>query len=164
MSDFLEAITFDEITIGQTAEFRRQIAEQDILLFAALSGDVNPLHLDDDYAASTAFGERIAHGMLTGAIISAAIAMELPGPGSVYLSQSLQFLRPVKIGDEITVHLQVTEKRASRSVVVLDCTALNAKNKAVVKGIAEVMAPTESLRVTRPASPRACVLAAPDSD
>ena len=91
--------TYDEITIGQTARYSRLIEERDIRLFAAVSGDVNPVHLDPEFAAATSFGEPIAHGMLTGAIISAALAMELPGPGTIYLSQSLKFRLPVKPGD-----------------------------------------------------------------
>ncbi|MEM0953347.1 MAG: MaoC family dehydratase [Pseudomonadota bacterium] len=153
----IEAITYGDIAVGQRAEYRKQITEKDILLFAAVSGDVNPLHLDADYAAGTDFGERIAHGMLTGAVISAAIAMTMPGPGSVYLSQSLQFLRPVKIDDEITIELEVTEKRDARGVVVLRCTALNAAGKAVVKGIAEVKAPIQAVKVTLAPTPTVSV-------
>ena len=83
--------TYDEITIGQTASYSKLIEEQDIQLFAAVSGDVNPVHLDAEFAANTQFNGRIAHGMLTGAIISAALAMELPGPGTIYLGQSPAF-------------------------------------------------------------------------
>ncbi len=106
--------TYDEIAIGQTARYSKLIEERDIQLFAAVSGDVNPVHLDAEFAAGTPFGERIAHGMLTGAIISAALAMELPGPGTVYLSQSLKFRLPVKFGDTITVALEVTDKQDRR--------------------------------------------------
>ena len=103
--------TYDEISIGQTARYSKLVEERDVKLFAAVSGDVNPVHLDADFAAGTPFGEPIAHGMLTGAIISAALAMELPGPGTVYLSQSLKFRLPVKPGDTITVALEVTGKQ-----------------------------------------------------
>ena len=106
--------TFEEISIGQTASFSRLIGEQEILLFAAASGDVNPVHLDAEFAAGTMFKERIAHGMMSGAIISAAIALELPGPGSIYLGQSLRFRLPVKIGDELTAQLEVISKREDR--------------------------------------------------
>ncbi|MEM9255048.1 MAG: MaoC/PaaZ C-terminal domain-containing protein [Pseudomonadota bacterium] len=152
--------TFDEITIGQSAHYSKRIEDQDILLFAVLSGDVNPVHLDDTFAAASPFKERIAHGMLTGAIVSAALAMELPGPGTVYLGQSLRFRRPVTIGDTIRVQLTVTEKRDKRRVVSLDCQVTNQQQKTVADGIAEVMAPTDKLRVPRPSLPE-IALAAP---
>ena len=151
--------TFDEITIGQSAEYTRRVDERDIQLFAAVSGDVNPVHLDAGYAASTGFGERIAHGMLTGAFISAALALELPGPGTIYLGQTLSFRRPVKIGDEITVKLEVTGKREDKGYVTLECTAVNQSGKAVVTGSAEVMAPREKLNLPRPPLPTVSVVA-----
>ena len=149
--------TFDEIAIGQTADYSKRVEERDIRLFAAVSGDVNPVHLDADFAAGTEFGERIAHGMLTGAFISAALAMELPGPGTIYLGQSLKFRRPVKIGDEITVRLEVVGKREDKGFVTLECTALNQDGKAVVTGTAEVMAPKSKISIPRPAPPAVSV-------
>jgi acyl dehydratase len=150
-------ITYAEITIGQTATYSKQIEARDIQLFAALSGDVNPVHLDPTFAATTQFKDCIAHGMLSGAIISAAIAMELPGPGSIYLGQSLRFRLPVKVGDTITVHLEVTEKKDKRAIVTLDCKVLNQLGKQVLTGTAEVMAPTEKLVLERPPLPRVTV-------
>ncbi len=149
----LSNFTFDELEIGQSAEYSRLVTDQDIQLFAAASGDVNPVHLDADYAASTQFGGCIAHGMLTGAFISAALAMRLPGPGTIYLGQSLKFRLPVKAGDEITVHLEVTEKQARRRLVTLACKALNQHGKAVATGTAEVMAPDEKLTLPCPPLP-----------
>lgn len=146
--------TYDEISIGQTARYSKLIEERDIQLFAAVSGDVNPVHLDAEFAAGTPFGERIAHGMLTGAIISAALAMELPGPGTVYLSQSLKFRLPVKLGDTVTVLLEVTDKQDRRRLVTLDCKASNQAGKVVATGTAEVMAPAQKLSIERPALPR----------
>jgi 3-hydroxybutyryl-CoA dehydratase len=146
--------TYDEISIGQTARYSKVIEERDIQLFAAVSGDVNPVHLDAEFAAGTPFGERIAHGMLTGAIISAALAMELPGPGTVYLSQSLKFRLPVKLGDTVTVLLEVTDKQDRRRLVTLDCKASNQEGKVVATGTAEVMAPAQKLSIERPALPR----------
>jgi 3-hydroxybutyryl-CoA dehydratase len=99
----LQSYTFDELPIGKKATYTRTVTEQDIALFAVVSGDVNPLHLDAEFAKGTMFGERIAHGMMTGAIVSAALVMALTGPGAIYRSQSLRFRRPVKIGDVITV-------------------------------------------------------------
>jgi 3-hydroxybutyryl-CoA dehydratase len=146
--------TFDEISIGQTASYSKLIGEQEILLFAAASGDVNPVHLDAEYAAGTMFKERIAHGMLSGAIISAALALELPGPGTIYLGQSLRFRLPVKIGDEITVQLKVTGKRVDRGFVTLECNAINQHGKTVASGIAEVIAPGEKITIELPSLPR----------
>jgi 3-hydroxybutyryl-CoA dehydratase len=150
----LSNYTYDEITIGQTATYSKLVQERDIQLFAAASGDVNPVHLDADFAAGTLFKGRIAHGMLTGALISAALAMELPGPGTIYLSQSLRFRLPVKIGDAITIKLEVTDKQDKRQLVTLDCKAYNQDDKLVASGSAEVMAPNEKLRIERPALPR----------
>ena len=141
-------VTFDEIAIGDTATYTRLITNQEVEAFAAISGDHNPLHLDPDYAATTPFGECIAHGMLTGALISAAIAMQLPGPGSVYLNQSLQFRAPVLLGDTLTVTLEVTEKHGKRPWVTLSCTVENQDGKAVAKGEAQVAAPIEKETVT----------------
>lgn len=150
--------TYDEITIGQSASYSKLIEEQDIQLFAAVSGDVNPVHLDAEFAATTQFKERIAHGMLSGAIISAALAMELPGPGTIYLGQSLRFRLPVKIGDTVTVKLEVLEKKDKRNLVSLDCKAFNQEDKLVVTGTADVMAPSEKLVVERPALPQVRIL------
>ena len=141
-------VTFDEIAIGDTATYTRLITNQEVEAFAAISGDHNPLHLDPEYAATTAFGECIAHGMLTGALISAAIAMQLPGPGSVYLSQSIQFRAPVLLGDTLTVTLEVTDKHAKRPWVTLGCTVENQEGKVVCKGEAQVAAPTARETVT----------------
>ncbi len=146
--------TYDEITIGQTATYSKRVEERDVLLFAAVSGDVNPVHLDAGFAAATVFGERIAHGMLTGAIISAALAMELPGPGTIYLGQTLRFRRPVKLGDTVTVELEVVAKKDRRSTVTLECRASNQAGELVADGTADVMAPTEKMRVEQPALPR----------
>jgi 3-hydroxybutyryl-CoA dehydratase len=150
----LDNFTYDELTIGQTATYAKTIGERDIQLFAAVSGDVNPLHLDPDYAATTAFGERIAHGMLTGAVVSAALAMELPGPGTIYLAQSLRFRLPVKIGDTVTVELEITDKQDRRKTVTLDCKVFNQHRKLVAGGTAEVIAPTEKLSLPRPDLPQ----------
>jgi acyl dehydratase len=149
----LSNFTYDEITIGQTATYSKLVQERDIQLFAAASGDVNPVHLDADFAAGTMFKGRIAHGMLTGALISAALAMELPGPGTIYLSQSLRFRLPVKIGDTISVKLEVTDKRDKRQSVTLDCKAYNQDGKLVASGSAEVMAPSKKLLIERPVLP-----------
>lgn len=142
----VENVPYDALAVGQCATFVRQVTEREVQLFAEVSGDRNPVHLDADYAAGTAFRERIAHGMLTGAFISAAIASTLPGPGSVYLGQNLRFLRPVKLGDTLTVELAVVEK-LPKNRVRISTRVLGPNGKAVVDGEAEVLAPTEKLSI-----------------
>ena len=154
----LSNYTYDEITIGQTAEYSKAVTEADIQMFAAVSGDVNPLHLDAEFAARTRFGERIAHGMLTASFISAALAMELPGPGCIFMEQSLKFRLPVKIGDVITVKLEVTDKQDRRKTLSLHCKAYNQEDKLVLSGTSMVMAPQEKLVLPEPSSPRVEVL------
>lgn len=149
----LENTTFDELRIGQRARYEKTLTERDVTLFAAVSGDVNPVHLDADFAAGTMFRERIGHGMWTGAIISAAIALKLPGPGSIYVGQSLSFRAPVKLGDTVTVELEVTAKREDKRFVTLECTVRNQHDKVVATGTAEVMAPAEKLRIPAPQLP-----------
>lgn len=150
----LQNVPFDEITIGQTASYSKTLSEDDITLFAAVSGDVNPVHLDADFAANSQFKQRIAHGMWSGAVISAALALEFPGPGTIYLGQSLSFRAPVFIGDTITVKLEATAKREDKKFVTIACTAVNQDGRTVVKGSAEVIAPTEKISVARPELPK----------
>ncbi len=154
MMTHLTGLTYDEISIGQTASFSKLVEEQDIRMFSAISGDVNPVHLDEEFAAGTMFRGRIAHGALTGAIISAALAMELPGPGTIYLGQTLRFTRPVKIGDRITAHLEVIGKRDDKKIITVACEVTNQDGKSVANGEAQVMASREKLRIERPALPR----------
>lgn len=145
--------TFDEISIGQSASFSRTVSEREILLFAAASGDVNPIHLDPAYAAGTPFGEPIAHGILSAGLISAAIALRLPGPGAIYVGQTLRFLRPVKAGDQLTATVEVTKKREDKKFITLDCQVVNQHGKPVVVGEAEILAPSEKLHVEAPDLP-----------
>lgn len=130
-----------------------KVTEQDLILFAAVSGDHNPVHLDAEYAATTPFKGQIAHGMFTGALISAALAMNLPGPGTVYLGQTLSFRKPVMIGDMLSVVLEVTGKHEAKPVVTLACTVTNQDGKVVATGESTVMAPTEKMTVTAPDVP-----------
>jgi 3-hydroxybutyryl-CoA dehydratase len=150
----LSNFTFEELSLGQKASFTKQVTEQDVVLFAAVSGDVNPVHLDEAFAAQTMFGGRIAHGMLSGAVISAALAMELPGPGVIYLGQTLRFTRPDRIGDEVTAQLEVTEKREGKGIVKLACEVVNQDGKVVVSGEATVLAPVEKIIMEKPELPR----------
>ncbi|WOF45014.1 bifunctional enoyl-CoA hydratase/phosphate acetyltransferase [Sphingopyxis indica] len=149
----IENRTFDEIAVGDTASLTRTLSEEDIQLFALVSGDVDPAHLDADYAATDIFRRVIAHGMWGGGLISAVLGTELPGPGAIYLSQSLRFARPVGIGDTITASVTVSEKRAERHVVLLDCRCVNQEGEEVISGQAEVEAPIEKVRRPRAALP-----------
>lgn len=147
MAMLLENLTLGELTPGLSKTYTKTLTREDVVLFARCSGDVNPLHLDADYAATTPFGEPIGHGMWTGALISAAIATRLPGPGSVYRSQSLSFKNPVRIGDAITVTLTVSEIKERARLVILDCAAHNQEGKLIAKGVAEVIVPSEKLSI-----------------
>lgn len=149
----LKVIGFDDLTIGQTTCYSKSLTEADLVLFATTSGDVNPVHLSQDYAAGTAFGERIGHGMWLGALVSAAIATQLPGPGSVYRSQTLQFKQPVKLGDTAKVTLTVTGLKARARLVTLSCAVHNQDGVLLAKGEAEVIAPAEGGAVPAPELP-----------
>ncbi|AHE52220.1 bifunctional enoyl-CoA hydratase/phosphate acetyltransferase [Sphingomonas sanxanigenens] len=155
MSDagMIENRTFDEIEVGETASIVRTLGERDIQLFALVSGDVNPAHLDADYAATDLFRRVIAHGMWGGGLISAVLGTELPGPGAIYLSQSLRFSHPVGLGDTITASVTVAEKRAEHRIVLFDCRCANQEGDVVISGQAEVKAPTEKVRRPRATLP-----------
>jgi len=145
----LENYTFDDLEMGQTASITRTVTDHDIRLFAAVSGDTNPVHLDAEFAAGTMFKERIAHGMFTAGLISNVIAMELPGPGTIYLGQDMRFERPVKIGDTVTVTVEVIEKIDGKNFVKLSSIATNQDGKTVVSGVSTVMPPKEKLVLDR---------------
>lgn len=152
MSKTATSHSYAQLEPGQSVTIERQVNEQDILMFAAVSGDCNPVHLDAGYAAQTSFKERIAHGMLSGAMISAAIALHLPGPGSVYLGQQLDFLRPVKIGDVLTIELKVLEKLPKNQVRIAT-NIYNQAGKVLVRGEAKVLAPAQEQSVQLPELP-----------
>ena len=136
----MQGFFFDELTVGQTAEMSRVVGAADIEAFAEVSGDNNPVHLDEAYAKATTFGERIAHGMLSASYISAILGTRLPGPGCIYLSQSLRFRRPVKIGDLVVARVVVKTLDDARGHVTLE-TACEVAGKTVVDGEALVIAP-----------------------
>lgn len=131
---------FDQLSVGESAEITRVVGSDDIEAFAAVSGDTNPVHLDAAYARTTPFGERIAHGMLAAAYVSAVLGTMLPGPGAIYLSQSLRFRRPVKIGDAVTARVTVTALDEEKARATLETLCLVA-GKTVVDGEAVVMVP-----------------------
>jgi len=141
-------IPFDKIEIGDKRQYAKTLTREDVVLFAKTSGDINPVHLDEAYAKTTEFGECIGHGMWSGALISAAIATTLPGPGSIYRSQSIKFLKPVKIGDTLTVLLEVLEKKDRIRLVTIDCQVLNQQGVKVATGTAEVIAPDRFISVS----------------
>ena len=149
----IENRTFDEIEVGDTASMTRTLSQRDIQLFALVSGDVNPAHLDPEYAETDFFRRIIAHGMWGAGLISAVLGTELPGPGAIYLGQSLRFSRPVGLGDTVTASVVVVEKKPDRKILVLDCLCINQLGDKVISGQAEVMAPTEKVRRPRAALP-----------
>lgn len=146
---FIENKTFDEIRIGDSAELTRTLKPEDIELFAVMSGDVNPAHVDSDFANSDIFHKVIAHGMWGGALISALLGTELPGPGTIYLNQNLSFRNAVGLGDTVTVRVTVALKSAKHHHVTLDCLCTNQSGKTVIEGQALVIAPSEKVRRPR---------------
>jgi 3-hydroxybutyryl-CoA dehydratase len=134
----LPDLRLEDLSVGQTAERAHTVTEADILAFAAVSGDDNPLHLDEAYAAQTPFKGRIAHGLLAASYVSAVLGTQLPGPGAVYLSQSLRFRRPVRIGDTVTARVSVTGIDAEKKRVTLETVCL-VDGKTVVDGEAVIM-------------------------
>jgi acyl dehydratase len=138
---------YEALEVGQTASYTRTVEEREVQLFAELSGDRNPVHLDAEYAAKTMFKERIAHGMYTGALISAAVACELPGPGTIYLGQRMTFQKPVKLGDTLTVRLEILEKLPKFKVRIAT-RVFNQRDELVVDGEAEILAPRKLQSVT----------------
>jgi phosphotransacetylase/acyl dehydratase len=155
---FIENRTFDEMTVGETARLERTVTWSDIELFANVSGDTNPSHLDPAYAGTSLFHGIVAHGMLGGSLFSAVLGTLLPGPGTIYLSQDLRFRRPVRPGDRLTVVVAVRTKDAAKKRVVLDCRATNQDNEEVITGSAEVIAPVEKVRRARVTLPEVSVV------
>ena len=125
--------------VGDTASVTRTFTQEDVEKFAELSGDRNPIHLDEEHAKSTRFGRLIAHGMLTSSLISNVIGNELPGVGSIYLGQTLQFLAPVFPGDTITARATVTSVRADKPILKLETACKNQRDEIVIKGEATVL-------------------------
>jgi 3-hydroxybutyryl-CoA dehydratase len=128
-----------KITLGDSAEIKKRIEQADIDAFAHVTGDRNPVHVDEEFAKTTRFGRRIAHGMLTASMISAVLANKLPGEGSVYLGQTLQFVAPVFAGDEITARVTVKEIREDKPIVKLETICTNQRNEIVIRGEATVL-------------------------
>jgi 3-hydroxybutyryl-CoA dehydratase len=124
---------------GDTASLAKTISDKDIRAFADATGDRNPLHLDEEFAKQTRFGRRVAHGMLSASLISAVIASEMPGQGSIYLGQTLQFVAPVFLGDTVTARVTVSAVREDKPILTLETVCTNQRNEVVIKGEATVL-------------------------
>ena len=133
--------SIEELTVGQSARFSKTITEADIYLYAGISGDFNPAHVDEEFAKKTFFKTRIAHGMLTASFISTIIGTLLPGPGSIYMRQEVNFLAPVKIGDTVTAVAEVAEILSEKKRVRLKTTCVNQEGTTVLDGEALVSPP-----------------------
>lgn len=150
---YIENKTFAELKIGDSAELTRTLRPEDIELFAVMSGDVNPAHVDADFAKSDMFHKVIAHGMWGGALISAVLGTELPGPGTIYLNQNLNFRHAVGLGDTVTVRVTVVDMKPEHNHVTLDCLCVNQSGETVIQGQALVMAPTQKVHRPRTTLP-----------
>ncbi len=130
-----------ELKIGDTATRTKTITHEDVVMFAQATGDMNPVHLDDDYAATTRFGRRIAHGMLTGSILSAILGNDLPGPGTIYLGQDFKFKAPVYVGDTVTATVEVVKYREDKRIATFRTNCTNQEGALVLEGEAVVLVP-----------------------
>ncbi|KLU61906.1 (R)-specific enoyl-CoA hydratase [Peptococcaceae bacterium CEB3] len=134
----MKELAFAEIQVGDSASLSKTVTEHDILTFAGVTMDFNPVHIDQEYAKGSIFGQRIAHGMLTAGFISAVLGTQLPGPNSIYLGQELKFTAPVAVGDTVTATATVVEKRDDKRILKLKTTVTNQKGAVVVEGNAVV--------------------------
>jgi len=144
--EYIENRTYDEISVGDSASLVRTLRPEDIQMFAIISGDMNPTHVDPEYARSSSFREVVAHGMWGGVLISNVLGTQFPGPGTVYADQTLHFERPVRVGDTLTVVVTCKHKFDHNHHIVFDCLATNQDGEKVIGGTAEVLAPTEKVR------------------
>lgn len=135
----MDGMTIQELALDQSASMAKTISESDVYLFAGVTGDLNPAHVNERYARGTRFGGRIAHGMLSAGLISAVIGMQLPGPGTIYVSQDLKFLAPVHIGDTVTATVTVKELDVPRNRAVLETVCTGQNGEPVISGQALVM-------------------------
>ncbi len=151
--NIIENRTFAEISVGDAASLTRQATRRDIDLLAIVSGDVNPIHMDADFARNSPFHKVVAHGLYGSALVSGVIGAKLPGPGGIFLGQDIRYLLPVAVGDTLTVTVTVSAKNEASGELRLDCRGVNQNGQAVLSGTAYVRAPTEKLRVLRPDLP-----------
>ncbi len=142
--DHAPGLSFEDLQLGMSATLENTVTEADIVGFAEISGDRNPVHIDAQYAAATPFKQRICHGMLTASYISAAFGMELPGPGAIYVTQTLNFRRPVWINDRIRTTVTIVGLLPEKSRVRFDCVCRNDTDKVVLEGQAMLMVPSRA--------------------
>lgn len=147
--DYIENRTFDEIQIGESASLTRTLTKEDIQVFAIMSGDISPIHVDEEYAKSDMFHKIIAHGMWGGALISTLLGTKMPGPGAIYLGQTLRFKRPVAPGDTITVTATAIAKNPEKHRITFACQCLNQNGEEVISGEAEILAPVNKVKRPR---------------
>ena len=146
--DVMRSMVFEDLKVGDQATMEHTVTQRDIDLFAHASGDFNPAHMDPEYAEKSMFKGVIAHGMFTAGLISALLGTKFPGPGTIYIGQTLKFTAPVRLGDTVTVTLTVKSRNEEKKWVTLDCKCVNQKGKSVVSGEAEVMPPTQHIEWT----------------
>lgn len=139
----LHGLYFEDLKLGQTAVYARTITETDIVLFSGISGDTNPVHINEEFASATVFSGRIAHGMLTACFISTVLGTKLPGPGAIYVSQNLRFKAPVRAGDTVVVRATVADLNPEKKRVTLN-TAVTVGTKVVLEGEAVIMVPARA--------------------
>lgn len=146
---FLENVTFDELKIGQEASLSKKLTQDDINLFAVMSGDVNPAHMNPEYAKSDVFQGVVGHGMWSGSLISTILGTILPGPGTIYLKQDIIFKKPLRLYDTLTLTLTVEDKRADKPIATMNCLGTNQRGEVIVEGQAKVLVPIDKIRVPR---------------
>lgn len=137
----MQGLTIADINVGDTAHFQKTITETDVYLYAGITGDNNPAHINEVEASKGRFKGRIAHGMLVGGLISAVLGVKLPGPGTIYLGQELKFTAPVKFGDTIDAAVEVIEKKDEKNIIRLKTWGTNQDGTVVLEGVATVMPP-----------------------
>lgn len=146
----MKNIPFNSLKIGDSASITKTLSDNDVKLFALMSGDKNPIHLDREYAKQSKFGRNIAHGLWGGSLISTVLGTKLPGPGSIYLHQDLDFKRPIYVDDKVTVTVTVTDLKADSKKVTLQCICTNQDNQVVISGTAIVLASDQIIDVVIP--------------
>ena len=149
--------TIEELRVGDRAEFSKTLSEADVYLYAGVTGDLNPAHINEEYARKTFFRTRIVHGMLLGGLISGVLANKLPGPGTIYIRQELDFLAPGRMGDTVTAAVKILEIDKEQKRVKLETTCVNQEGTLVLKGEATVSPPRKPKGVCQPSIKRAII-------
>ena len=153
----LKSITYNELEVGDQGEYSRTVTERDITLFGETSGDVNPVHFDEAYAKKTIFKGRIAHGLWSAGLISTCIGTVMPGPGSIYLGQTLDFKLPARFGDVLTAVVTISQKIDAKKLLIIDCVVSNQNGEVVLSGEARVIPPRKPAELTVPSLPKITV-------